>query len=258
MADTYGVQFDEVNDYFNLADNAAWDIVRADGSQFYAFWMDVQSNAGAVFQYFFSSGSFRATESINLFIPESSSSDSPNSFRATSETNTQDVTTAAQTFPTGRILVVYQYNATTGNQELVLCDEGGSAVRYSATSSLSNDIVSSVWNLGRRADGNTSRYFGGIIFNLAKGTGFLSDANVTSLASDIFSYDRALLDTFATTEIFFPMNEGTGQNITDDVLGLTGTGIGFPTDDSQWINIGGPSGYNSYWTQNNSQVISNA
>ena len=237
MANIYGVQFDEINDYFNFTDDSAWDIISANGSQGYIGWMEVDDNTGSAFQYFFSNNSFNAVSSINLFLVESGSSPA-NTIKATPNTGAQEVTTPPLSFPTGKFLFVMQYNATNSRLELVICDEAGTATRITSASNFTGDIASSNWNLGRRTDNSATRFYGGKIFNWGKFDTLLSNAQIENLASDFLNYDPN--DEF-TPEIYFPMNEGAGTTITDDVLGLTGTGIGFPGNDSQWI-LEGQSG----------------
>ena len=245
MANIYSVQFDEVNDFFDLQDNAAWDVSIAGVSQGYIGWLEIDDNSGANFQYFFSSGAFNAPNSVNCYINESGQGADANKFKITTQAagGTQDAVTTAQTFPTGKILYVAQFNSTNTRWEIVLCDEGGTAVRYTAAANVTNNVISSNWNLGRRQDANADRYYGGKVFNWAKFTGLLSNADVEALAADVLLYDRDLLDTVATAEIFFPMNEGAGTTITDDVLGLIGTGTGF--SGSQWILEGSAGGTTS-------------
>jgi len=234
MADIYGVKFDKINDYFDLDDNAAWDILMANGDQFYAFWLEQDTNTGADSQYWFSNNSFNAGNSVQCFVSETA-----DTFRFNPQNATQQATTPAKTFPTGRVFIVCQYNSSNDRLEISYCEEGGLNERTVATVNLADDISSANWNLGRRQDGNSGRYYEGKIFNLAKGDTYLSDAQVEALASDFLNYDPN--DEF-TPEIYFPMNEGTGANITDDILGLIGTGIGFPGDDSQWILEGSTGG----------------
>ncbi len=236
MANIYGVQFDEVNDYFSLDDNAAWDIIQTNGDQFYAFWMEVDDNTGSFFQYFFSNGGFGGANTINAFLNEASAASLQNQFQARPTSSGQVVMTSAITVPTGKFLLILQYNSTSGDLEYVICDEAGTATRTIAAAALTNDILSSVWELGRRTDGNSDRYFGSIIYNLAKGDTYLSNAQVENLASDFLNYEPT--DEF-TPAIYFPMNEGSGSDITDDILSLTGTGVGFTG--SQWI-LAGQSG----------------
>ncbi len=233
MANIYGVKFDKINDYFDLDDNAAWDILMANGDQFYAFWLEQDTNTGADSQYWFSNNSFNASNSVQCFVSETA-----DTFRFNPQNATQQATTPAKTFPTGRVFIVCQYNSSTDRLEISYCEEGGLNERTVATVDLADDISSANWNLGRRQDGNSGRYYEGKIFNLAKGDTYLSNAQVEALASDFLNYDPN--DEF-TPAIYFPMNEGTGTTITDDVLGLVGTGIGFPGDNSQWI-LEGQSG----------------
>lgn len=233
MANIYGVKFDKINDYFDLDDNAAWDIIMSNGDQFYAFWLEQDTNTGADSQYWFSNNSFNAGNSVQCFVSETA-----DTFRFNPQNATQQATTPAKTFPTGRVFIVCQYNSSTDRLEISYCEEGGLNERTVATVDLADDISSANWNLGRRQDGNSGRYYEGKIFNLAKGDTYLSNAQVEALASDFLNYDPN--DEF-TPAIYFPMNEGTGTTITDDVLGLTGTGIGFPGDNSQWI-LEGQSG----------------
>lgn len=227
MANIYGVQFDEVNDYFNITDDAALDIIIASGSQFYAFWLEVDDNSGSFFQYFFSNGTFGGANTVNAFVNEASGG-TPNIYRVV--TGDTDANSAVESFPTGYVFIVIQYN-TNGKLELVMCDEAGTASRTISATDQTENISSNTWNMGRRTDGNSDRYYGGKIFNFVKGSTLLTNTQIENLASDFLNYDPT--DEF-TPDLYFPMNEGTGTTITDDVIGLTASGIGFPGDDSQW------------------------
>lgn len=233
----YGVRFDSASaQWFSSTDHADWDIIRSNGSQYLAFWMEMEENVGTLFQYFFSTGNFRSVNKHNIFINETSAGADPDAFRSVVGATAQDITSTAQTIPTGKILVIWEYNSTTLDQELIVCSEGGSATRYVATTNMSADLFSDVHDLGRRADADTDRYFNNIIYNVAKGTGHLTNANVETLAASLVDYDRTLLDTVSTAEIFFPMNEGTGTTLTDDILSLSYTGTNFP-DDTHWVLV---------------------
>lgn len=235
MADIWGVQFDKVNDYFDLDDDPKWDIIRSNGSQFYVFWLSQDTNTGSDSQYWFSNNSFNAADSVQCYVDETDGT-----FHFNPANPTQSVSTSAKTFPTGKVMIVQQYNNSNTRLETSCCGEGGLNERDIATVNLSSDIQSNNWNLGRRQDGNSGRYYEGIIYNVAKGTGYLTDAQIENLASDFLNYDPN--DEF-TPEIYFPMNEGTGTIINDAVplSTLKGTGIGFPGDSSQWV-LEGQSG----------------
>ena len=235
MANIYGIQFDRVNDFFDLEDNPAMDIIRANSSGFYAFWLEIDSLTGNQYQYFFSNGSYNGTDHINVYTNNSSDVFQLKGGGSDSTTST------SVAVPTGKIFVVAHYNAANNRLEISHCSEGGLNNRSVSTNVSFNDFAGANWNLGRRQDANADRYYGGKIFNFAKGDIYLTDANIEALAADFLNYDPTDNVVF-TPAIYFPINEGTGTTITDTQLGLIGTGIGFPTDSSHWTFEGSTGG----------------
>ena len=234
MANIYGVQFDRVNDYFDLGDNAAYDFT-CDGTQdaFYAFWIKVNDFSGNRFQYFFSNnGTPSAAGSFNLVVD--------NSGDVISVIGSAPISSNSLLDPTGYVYVVVQYNKNRDRFSITTCTEGGTSVSAEAFSLRTDNVFGSAWNLGRRADGNAARHYGGLVYNMAKGNQLLSNSEIETLASDFLNYDPTDNAIF-TPQIYFPMNEGTGNTITDTQLGLTGTGVGFPTN-SHWVLEGTTSG----------------
>ena len=236
MANVYGVLFDRANDYFALGDDDAYDFT-CDSTQdsFYAFWLKVDDFEGARRQYFFSnSSSLGGTGAYNL------RTDGTAEVVSVAVAGSGDVTSS--TVPLSEYFYfVCQYNKATDKMVATICTEGGTAVTNQAPNIMFNDLTgASEWNMGRRVGGTGSTYFGGTIYNMAKGNQFLSDSEIETLASDFLNYDPTDNAVF-TPQIYFPMNEGAGTTITDTQLGLTGTGIGFPTN-SHWVLEGTTSG----------------
>jgi len=236
MANVYGVQFDRVNDYFDLGDDPAYDFT-CDGTQdsFYAFWIKVDDFSGNRFQYFFTnSTSTSPTGAYHL------ATDSSGNKVSVVVAGSGDVKSNSLSNPSGYVYVVSQYKKTRDRMLITTCTEGGTAVTTEASGVMFNNTFGSTWNIGRRADGSSARYYGGLVYNMAKGNQLLSDSEIETLASDFLNYDPTDNAIF-TPQIYFPMNEGAGTTITDTQLGLTGTGIGFPSE-SHWVLEGSSGG----------------
>ena len=229
MANIYSVLFDGANDYFDLEDNTAMDLVRSNGNQAYLLWVETDNTGSS--KYAFSNGAFGATDSIQVIVRGDSVS---NARKVDFWVRSVNLQSPVFDWSLGKYLIVCQYNNTSSKYELSVCIEGGSNVRTIADSTSASDIIGVAWSLGRRGD--NASFFSGKIGSIAKVDAYLDDTAIDALASDFLAYSPS------SPSFYYPMNEGTGQDITDDVLSLAGTGIGFPTNDSQWIFEGSSSG----------------
>ena len=229
MANIYSVLFDGANDYFDLEDNTAMDLVRSNGNQAYLLWVETDNTGSS--KYAFSNGAFGATDSIQVIVRGDSVS---NARKVDFWVRSVNLQSPVFDWSLGKYLIVCQYNNTSSKYELSVCIEGGSNVRTIADSTSASDIIGVAWSLGRRGD--NASFFSGKIGSIAKVDAYLDDTAIDALASDFLAYSPS------SPSFYYPMNEGTGQDITDDVLSLAGTGIGFPTNDSQWIFEGSSGG----------------
>lgn len=148
------ILFDEVNDYYSIADTA--DLTFPNGDWCVGFWARVDDNTGSTFQYALSTGAV-AGGNFNIFIGEAGSGgpavDRWSIALGGTITNGTIVTSADGV----NRLIVVQRSGTTVN--LYSCTNGGS-VQNHLSASLSAALDGGAWNIGRRGDADANRYYG--------------------------------------------------------------------------------------------------
>ena len=210
------VKFNEINQWYQIPDSAELSFPNGDWSL--GVWTNVADNAGTLFQYVISTGSFGVTGSLNLYLNESGAS-SPNEWRARIEGTTLTASTATDGDGKDRLIVLTRSGTTV---RMYFCEPGKQAT-LQASATLSNALNGAAWNIGRRADGNVDRYYGGIAGEVFKGDWSLTADEITALGSG-----RPIWSIGKIPTVYLPME--TAEATLTDLIGThDATRNGTPT-----------------------------
>ena len=121
-----GLSFDEVNDYYEIADT---NLLTLSGAWTFAFYLKVSENSGTSFQYFYSWGNFNVTNSINIYVVEDSTTETGIDLRGGVKIVTKDTISGAHAVASTRIfpspdpvLVQIRYTGPANNNMQVFAD----------------------------------------------------------------------------------------------------------------------------------------
>lgn len=207
------IHFDEINDYYTIADDPSLTLPNSDWCV--GTWTRVDDMSGAAFQYLISTGGYGVNPSINIYLDEFGSG------KWWLNVNGTEISTTSVYTGDGvdRLLICQRRS---GTLEIIVCDAFGSAVQE-ASGSLSAASDAGVWNIGRRTDGNVDRYYGGDAGEFFKGDFSLSLDEVTALGSGlkITSLGKVL-------DVYLPM-ESAEATLVDLIGSNDATRISVPT-----------------------------
>jgi len=211
------VKYNETDQWYELADSAAMSCPAASPWCF-GIWTRVDDNSGSLFQYLFSSGNFAVADSLHLYLSEAGEGNA-NKWSARVEAAALQGTSAYGADGKNRLLIL-QNDGTTCY--LQACVSGGSVVTE-ASVAFTSAINNGAFNIGRRADANADRYYGGVAGEFFKGDFFLSNAEIEALASGMTIWQLGY-----TPDCYHPMVSA--EATIYDVAGAhNGTRNGSPT-----------------------------
>lgn len=181
------VLFDEVDDYYSIVDDASMSL--PDGDWCFGIWTRVDDNTGTSFQYAVSTGTANGTSTINLFLREASVSNGDKwsiIIEDDASFNRQFiVSTATGADGLDRLLVV-QRETVAAELQLWWCVAGGTAVKAgSVAESTFGALNPAAYNIGRRADGDSTRYMGSTLSEFFKGNFALTSEEITALGAGL-------------------------------------------------------------------------
>lgn len=194
--------------YYSVPDDAS--LTFPDSDWFIYMWTQVDENSGTAFQYLFSNNGFEAANSLNIFLREASAS-SPNEWRAATDA-TGLTSTAAPGADSKKRLIVIQRNGS--NLEMFFCEPNATATNEDTTANLDGAINGGLWNIGRRVDGNSTRYYEEHFGDVVKGSVALTQSQIELIArgvSPIYVTDPSNLD------VWFQFHEATATVV--DIIG---------------------------------------
>lgn len=196
--------------YYSVPDDAS--LTFPDSDWFLAFWTRVDDNTGSFFQYLFSNNGFEAANSLNIFVVEDSGGPpTSGKWRATTGSGGRTDSVSAPGGDGLNRLIVVQRNGST--KEMFFCLPGASP-STEGTATLSAAINGGVWNIGRRVDGNTDRYYEEHFGDFIKGTVALTSAQIELLARGVPI--TQIVDP-ASLDVWFQFREATSQVV--DIIG---------------------------------------
>ena len=215
------IHFNETNQWYSVTDHV--DLTLPDGDWCVGIWIKLDDLDGSGYQYFVSNGNYAATPSFNIFINESTDKVQLNAKDA--EGDTANLTPATATVDTDWTLVIVQRRTADSEVQLWICKEDGSATKIASVSDASFDVVntSSEWNIGRRVDAATDRYFGGSAAEFFKFDGSLTQTEIETLAAG------TRIDSMGKTlDMYHPMTSA-DATLTDEANSNDATRHGSPT-----------------------------
>ena len=221
-----GTQFDQVNDYFVVADDPG--LTLQDGSWVVGFWTVVMVWNGSYYQYALSNGAWGGNGTLNVFLGEESCGAQAGKWvlQVVDDGGNGPGELVSSTTPAADSvwrLVICQRDAVAGEIQLWLCDAGGSALKAASGADTNFGAVNGGdWHIGRRQDGNSDRYFGNWLMQIFKGDFALTQAQIEGLASGIpirtlagrLGYSLDLLLPMRETEATVYDESGNGNNAT--------------------------------------------
>lgn len=200
------IQFDEIDDYYSIADDASLTLPNSDWCV--GIWTRVDDNTGTLFQYLTSNNNFSAANSLNIYITEASNATNPGEWYITTDLASINSTSTPNGDGKDRLIIAQRSGS---SLELWFCEPGQSATSE-ATGSLTTAIDGGVWNIGRRVDGNVDRYYGGIAGEFFKGDFALTSDEITALGSGL-----TILDLGKTPDVYQPFE--TAESTNKDIFG---------------------------------------
>jgi hypothetical protein len=153
--------YDETNDFQSIADNAA--LTLPDGDWSIGCWLNLDSNAGTAYQYIMSWGGFDATNSFNLYVGEASLADATdrNEFQVKSKDSGGTSAGIVRTNGNPGLDLTWQHVLVVRASNVMDIYINGSSQASLAMVGYNVVNRTSAFELGRRTDGNSARYFGG-------------------------------------------------------------------------------------------------
>ena len=177
-----GMKFDEIDDYLVYASGEAW--TTPDAGQMSVFVsLQIGSKSGTDFQYFLSNGVFSGAGTFHMWFGEGGSDEI--AVRMDSQTmGSQNVATSDNQ--------VLNIGFTKNNADGVIYVDGNQLIAESNFAD--NNISNANMEVGRRADNDPDRFFGGTIFVVYKWNRELSASDMRLLHQDPFGMRRLFND----------------------------------------------------------------
>ncbi|MBU0678632.1 MAG: DUF11 domain-containing protein [Verrucomicrobia bacterium] len=222
--------FDEVNDYISVADFAFQQNFTV------AFWFNVSDNSGIAYQYVYSHGTVGLANSLNIYFDEGSD------LLRTYFRDYNDVADSYALDISGAGLVDgewhhYALTAASGVGSVVYID--GVELNSSSLGGDSYNPSTAIY-LARREDGNSERYYGGLLDDVRVYNGALTSNEVYTLANNdeappvlsgfniksVTHTDAEMASGFAVTGLVYDAGSGITTNSTTPyyfILNSTGT-----------------------------------
>lgn len=183
------IQFDDSTpeDYYLITDDTALSL--ADEDWCIGIWTRVDVSTGSNFQYLISTGNFGATNSFNFFLSDASQSipDVWSFFMDDSAANSIRLDSASTPGADGKDrLIIVQRNTGTSLFEMFFCEFGQTATSQDTISDVGMGTSDGgAWNIGRRADGNTDRFYDSIAAEFFMGKFILTTDEITALGRGV-------------------------------------------------------------------------
>jgi len=165
--------------YYSVPDSAS--LTFPDSDWFLAFWTRVDDNSGSFFQYIFSNNNFAVANSLNIFLQETGAG-VPNIWRVTTSTFSQPSSLAPGGDSKDRLVIVQRNGS---NLELWFCEAHSTATKEFDSVYSDGAINGGVWNIGRRVDGNTDRYYEEHFGDIIKGSVTISQSQIELIARGV-------------------------------------------------------------------------
>lgn len=205
--------------YYSVPDHA--DLTFPDSGWFLSMWTNVNNNDGSAFQYLFSNRGAGSVNSLNILLREASAS-SPNKWAAQTSSFLQSTTASPGADNVNR-LIVLQRNGS--NLEMWFAELGQTATKEIDAAFSDGAIDGDFWNIGRRVDGNTDRYYENPFGDVIKGSVTLTQAQIELLALGV---PPTLVTSPANLDVWFQFREQTAtvvDIINGHVATRNGTGL---------------------------------
>lgn len=200
--------FDEVDDYFSIADPA--ELTLQDGDWAVGVWTYVTDNPGEAMQYLLSNNDYSVNNSINLWLVEVGGGGNAGAWQLNIEdgdgTNPGVVTTSSN--PGGDSkwrLIVVQRDVSVNEIQIWFCESGGTPSKEASVADTNFGAVDGGdWNIGRRVDGSADRYYGGTAAEIFKMNDCLTQAEIEVLGAGLPILTLAA-QIGATLDLWLPM-----------------------------------------------------
>ena len=201
---------DNTTRYYSVPDDAS--LTFPDSNWFFAIWTRVDDNTGTLFQYLFSNNNFQAANSLNLFLIEDSNASNPGKWNFVTDSTGAVASTVTGGDGKDRLLVLQRVG---GNLEFYFCEPNGTATLETNTTFVGSAAIDGgVWNIGRRVDGNTGRYYEEHFGDVVKGSVALTQAQIELLARGV---SPTLVTDPANLDVWFQFREASATTI--DIIG---------------------------------------
>lgn len=238
----YAAVCDQINDYISLSNTNLG--VSGGADCCFGTFIRIPDNSGTTFKYCISNGGV-ATGKFNAFVSEDSSSPTGdrNKLKIVAGGDSSSTSWLVPTVIDWSVEQCVIVQRVSGLWSVWVGDSGSALTKHD-TLTENNDVDTSGWELCRRGDGNSARYFGG-----EQSRFFYGDRGISqSEADDISSGTNPATVLGSSIVANYLFDEGTGSTISDTESAATGTLNNFPTDGSQWTLIDSEeSGFQPAW-----------
>lgn len=239
-----GIRFDEnASNYIQITDAAALTLPNSDWC--ICFWESTSDNSGTFFQYVISGGNFGAANSINVYFQEAGNTFNSNQDKLTvyivnGSTNSlfgaSTIVSSTLTFNGSPRLWVIQRSS--GNGQIYSCDQNGSVTtHHNSALNATGSVDPPELELGRRADGNADRTYGGDLGHVFKGDFSLTTSQISALGKG-----RMIHEIGKSPSYYLPLLQNVASppdlsgGLTVARNGTLADGIAFPPDIRGFMN----------------------
>lgn len=245
----YAAVCDQINDYISLGNTNLG--VAASADFCVGTFLRIPDNSGTAYKYFISNGAFGAANKFNAYVIEDSEGSGTLGGAIRIVTGDGNVSSGTDLFDwTTELCVIIER---VGNDWYSWVGDSVSGMTRYFIKTDGTAIDSGGYELNRRTDGNTDRYFGGDQSRLFWGSRGVSQSEADSIASG--TNPATVLGANIVANYLY--DEGSGSTISDTESAATGTLNNYPTDGSQWVLIddGGGSGFQPAWAISSNILI---
>lgn len=182
------ILFDEVDDYFSIAN--AGDMDFPSGDWCVGIWTYVTDNTGSYWQYLLSTNGYDVTPAFNLYLNEINGTWQVN-YKSDNGTSIGSIgsSTGPGADSTWRLIIV-QRDTTASEIQLWFCTFKGTPSKQASTSDAGLDgMTGQGWNIGRRTDGDSNRYYGSVAGEFFKIDAALSQGEIAALGAGAMPWE---------------------------------------------------------------------
>ncbi len=200
---------DQTTRYYEVIDAAGLDF--PNGPWCIGIWTRIDENLGTNFNFLISNNNYQAADGFNLYLRQATGAGNPNKWQFSSNDTANNAWLIDSSSSPGadgknRLIICQREADSTG--ALYFCVAGAAATLEGTDSSVHGAMVSAQnWDIGRRVDGNTSRYYEEYFGGYFRGQFTLTLDQITAIGAGVMPWHFGTLDWYlqfhaATATVF--------------------------------------------------------